>query len=131
MIRAKLEFKVTVNFEISEQKEYGFWVQCETVEKGRMKWMLRKYEENILQLNQRIEDECKLSISFYYQILSSVTIVSHKAKAEAFREYLQKLLQTDNYYCVSLFQFIRFDPIKLEPKLLNTEMSFSQGSLFE
>lgn len=54
MIKTKLEFKVTVNYEITEDKEYGFWVTCETEEKGKIKWMLRKYEENILQLNQRI-----------------------------------------------------------------------------
>ena len=46
-----------------------------------MKWMLRKYEENILILNQRVEDECKVSVPFFYKILSNVTIVSHKAKA--------------------------------------------------
>jgi len=54
MIRTKLEFKVTVNEEISEDKEYGFWIICSTIEKGKLKWMLRKYEENILQLNQKI-----------------------------------------------------------------------------
>ena len=78
-----------------------------------MKWLLRKFEENILQLNQKIEDECKLSIPFYYKILSGMTNVSHKAKGEAYKVYIQTLLESDKYYSVNLFQFIRFDPIKL------------------
>lgn len=31
MIRTKLEFKVSVNYEITEDKEYGFWIVCETM----------------------------------------------------------------------------------------------------
>ena len=40
-------------------------------------------------------------------------------------------MEQDTYYSINLFQFIRFDPIKVEPKLLSTEMSFSKVNLFD
>ncbi len=52
---------------------------------------------------------------------------NHKNKAIAFRDYIQKLLSDERYYCVSLFQFIRFDPIAMEVKIGGMDAGLSKG----
>lgn len=44
-----------------------------------------------MQVNRRIEDECKISIPFFYTMSASLS-KNHKNKAIAFRDYIQKLL---------------------------------------
>lgn len=48
----------------------------------------------------------------------------------AFCDYLSRLLKEEQYYCPSLFQFIRFDPIAVEVKMLGTRIELSQAQLF-
>ena len=50
----------------------------------------------------------------------------HSEQLEAYRHYMQLLLASTNYYCTSLFFFIRFDPIKLEINTTGTRVSFQE-----
>lgn len=52
---------------------------------------------------------------------------NHKSKAMAYRNYIQKLLSEEKYYCVSLFQFIRFDPVSIEVKTSGMDGGISKG----
>lgn len=45
-----------------------------------------------MQVNYRIEEECKVSVPFYYQMIANLSKKNHKLKAAAFCEYIQKLL---------------------------------------
>lgn len=94
----------------------------ETKNKERIRWKLRKYEENILAVNYRIEEECKISVPFYYQMISNISKKNHQLKAKSYCEYINKLLIDQKYYCVSLFQFLRFDPIAMEVKISGMDM---------
>lgn len=38
-----------------------------------------------------------------------------REKLEAYGKYLQRLLDSSQYYTFALFEFIMFDPVKLEP----------------
>lgn len=49
-------------------------------------------------------------------MISNLSSKNHKLRARAFCEYFQKLLSNERYYCLGLFQFIRFDPIAVEVK---------------
>ena len=62
-------------------------------------------------------------------MISQLGNKNHKLKALAYKEYLQKLMDDDRFYCVSLFQFIRFDPISMEAKVGGMGTSFSKAEL--
>ena len=88
----------------------------------RVNWKIRKTTEQVTTLNQRVEEECKISVPFYYQMLTSLGSKNTWAKKEGFKDYLMELLRDDRYYCPNLFQFIRFDPINVQVKMLGTRI---------
>ena len=125
LMKSKMEFTVKTDNTIKGEKQFGFQITCIPENKEKIHWRIRKAEENIRSLNEKIEEECKVNVPFYYRILASVTDrESHyDDRTQAYRSYIQKLLQNDKYYCPSLFQFIKFDPIRLEVKHLGGKIS--------
>lgn len=74
LIKENLEYIVEVDKDITGSNDYGFLMTCIRKDKKneRINWKIKKNIEQITSLNQRIEEECKLSVPFYYQMLTSL-----------------------------------------------------------
>jgi hypothetical protein len=80
-------------------------------------------------VNYQIEEECRVSIPFYYQMIAGFSNKDHRLKAKKYCEYIQRLLENEKYYCMSLFQFMRFDPVAKEVKVSGMGASLSKYEL--
>jgi hypothetical protein len=56
-------------------------------------------------------------------MVANLSKKNHTLKAKSFCEYINKLTNDSQYYCVALFQFIRFDPIAMEAKTSGMDIS--------
>ena len=83
MIQEKCFYTVEVNHDDTGLDRFSFWLTAtpENSQEERQKWKIVKSEDSIIQLNSKIEEECKLSVSFYYQLLSQGQGQHYRKKA--------------------------------------------------
>jgi hypothetical protein len=120
MIKTKMEFEVAAEAECENTRLYVFDLTCKAPKKGAIRWRLQKTEDQLITLNERIEEEIDSVVPVYYhnvlkipEYMRSENKVT-KEKLYAYEQYLQNLLDGSQYYTFALFEFLMFDPIKLE-----------------
>ena len=112
-----------MNLDSTSGQNYCFWITAtpEKEELEKHKWKILKKEDDIYQLNPQVEEECRISVSFYYQLVSMCQGKPYQEKAKKYMEYLRRLLNNEKYYCFALFSFIKFDPIHQEVRLISRQ----------
>ncbi|KAL4460302.1 hypothetical protein ABPG74_000053 [Tetrahymena malaccensis] len=116
------------NFEIScknaEKSQYGntlqylFEVTFIPKQGQKQRWTISKTFTELRELNDQIQEELQINVT-YYSIIQSIMKIKDstdkqdiKRKVEAVNQYMQSVLKQKSFFCKPLFDFIEFDPQK-------------------